>query len=100
MHQAAVVASGAGLSSRIQNSRRLLCEHGAGYICILYREGSAESATLFHMVDLNQIDSLYRLQQSLWAIAKAKISQSVAAGMVGNTVWIVGPHIFKLKTLR
>jgi len=99
MHETAVVTRCAGVSLGVENGGDFLLQHGAGYVCILDGEGSAEAAALLDAVEFNEVNSADGLQETKRAITKGQTAEAVTTGMVGDAVRIVGTDILEAETV-
>jgi len=99
MHEAAVVAGCADFSVRREDGSGLLCEHGGGDVGVLDGEGSAEAAALVEGGKLDEVDAAHFIEEAHGAVAEGQVAEAVAAGVVGDAVWVVGTNVFEVEAV-
>jgi hypothetical protein len=99
VHEAAVVAGGAGLGAGVEYGCGFFSQHGTGDVGVFDGEGSTEAAAAVHVLNLNEIDSLHRAEKAQRTVSQAEVTQAVAAGVIGDAVRIVGSYIFETEAL-
>ena len=99
MHEAGVVAGGAGLRAGFEDGRGLVGEHGGGDVGVFDGEGSAEAAAAGEFVgrEFDEVEAADGSKQAEGAVRKAEVAEAVAAGVVGDAMGVVGAYIGEVE---
>jgi hypothetical protein len=99
VHQAGVVAGGADFGAGAEDGGGFFGEHGGRDVGIFDGEGSAEAATLFEVGEFDEVDAADVLEEAHGAVAKVKVAEAVAAGVVGDAMGVEGSDVFEAEAV-
>ena len=99
MHEAAVIAGCTDFGAGGEDGFGLLCEHGGGDVGVFDGEGSAEAAALLEGGKLDEFDATHFAEKAHRAVAEGEVAEAVAAGVVGDAVWVVGTNVFEVEAV-